>query len=214
MVIVGNDYLGERARQAGARRVELLPTVVDTSRYTVTLTAPSQPLTIGWMGSPSTAPYLHFVAPVLQRMIDSYGLRVVAIGANPDQLRGLAFEVRSWSEELEVDEIHRFDIGIMPLPDEPFERGKCGYKLIQYMACGKPVVASAVGTNTILVRQGINGFLARTELEWLEALEYLVNDPPLRHRMGTSGRMMVEREYSLRATAPRLAGLLRSVAST
>jgi glycosyltransferase involved in cell wall biosynthesis len=214
MVIVGNDYLGDRARQAGARRVELLPTVVDTSRYTVTLTAPSRPLTIGWMGSPSTATYLHFVAPVLQRMIDSYGLRVVAIGANPDQLRGLPFEVRSWSEELEVEEIQRFDIGIMPLPDEPFERGKCGYKLIQYMACGKPVVASAVGVNTILVRHGINGFLARTELEWLEAFECLVNDPPLRHRMGTSGRMLVECEYSLRATAPRLAGLLRSVAST
>jgi glycosyltransferase involved in cell wall biosynthesis len=211
LVIVGNDYLGERARRAGARHVKLLPTVVDTSRYTVSHTNPDKPVTIGWIGSPSTARYLHLVAPVLQKMIVSHGIRVVAIGANPAQLKALPFEVRSWSEDAEVEEIKRFDIGIMPLPDEPFARGKCGYKLIQYMACGKPVVASPVGVNSVIVRHGINGYLAGNESEWVQSLHNLLNDSALRLQMGNNGRTLVEVEYSLQITAPFLANLLRTI---
>lgn len=211
LVIVGNDYLGERARQAGARRIEFLPTVVDASRYIVSSTATGRRLTIGWVGSPSTAHYLNLIAPALQELTVSRGVRVVAVGANPAQLQDLPIEVRPWSEDTEVAEIQQFDIGIMPLPDEPFERGKCGYKLIQYMACGKPVVASPVGVSAVIVRPGIDGFLATTVAEWSESLRMLCDDTSLRQRMGVAGRARMEKEYSLQVAAPRLEQLLRSI---
>ncbi len=99
----------------------------------------------------------------------------------------------------------------MPLPDEPFARGKCGYKLIQYMACGKPVVASPVGVNSVIVRNGVEGFLASSTDEWIASLQKLVDDSALRKQMGQAGRARVEAEYSLQVTAPKLECLLRSV---
>lgn len=105
------------------------------------------------------------------------------------------------------------DIGIMPLSDGLFERGKCGYKLIQYMGCGLPVIASPVGVNTIIVDHGLNGFLAETEEEWYTALTRLIGDPNLRHRMGLAGRRKVEQLYSLQSRAPRMISLLEGVAS-
>ena len=111
-------------------------------------------------------------------------------------------------------ELQQFDIGIMPLADEPFERGKCGYKLIQYMACGKPVVASPIGANRIIVREGVEGFLPSDLSRWGDAMGKLCDDPPLRKRLGTAGRERVETEYSLQVTAPRLEKLLRSVVKT
>src|SRR5207302_11438733 len=102
----------------------------------------------------------------------------------------------------------------MPLPDDPPERGKCGYKLIQYMACGRPVIASPVGANREIVEHGVNGFLADTPGEWINALQSLRRDPALRTRMGHAGRKKVERVYSLQVTAPRLADLLLSIPRT
>lgn len=212
VVIVGNDYIGDRARQAGARRVEFLPTVVDATRYAVVNAASNEPVTtIGWIGTPSTAHYLRIVAPVLQEMVATGSVRVVAVGARADQLKGFPIEARPWSEQSEVQEIQRFDIGIMPLPDEPFERGKCGYKLIQYMACGKPVVASPVGVNRVIVREGLEGYLPADPSQWRDVLLRLCGDPLLRKQMGTAGRKRVEAEYSLQLAAPRLEALLRSL---
>jgi glycosyltransferase involved in cell wall biosynthesis len=211
LVIVGNKYLGDRARQAGARRVELLPTVVDVFKYSVAPSVSVEPITIGWIGSPSTARHLHHISPVLREMVESCGARIVAVGANIEQLSGLPVQVKSWSEHGEVADIQQFDIGIMPLPDEPFERGKCGYKLIQYMACGKPVVASPVGVNNVIVREGVEGFLPKTISQWGAALRNLCDDPSLRKRLGAAGRKRVEAEYSLQVAAPRLEELLRSV---
>jgi glycosyltransferase involved in cell wall biosynthesis len=211
LVIVGNDYLGDRARKAGARRVEWLPTVVDTSRYAVSeSSSEDRAITIGWIGSPSTARYLHLITPALKTLVHA-GVRIVTVGANAEELEGLPIEVRPWSEENEVTAIQEFDIGIMPLADGPFENGKCGYKLIQYMACGKPVVASPVGMNKVIVRDGVEGFLASSISEWCEGLSRLARDRFLRNQMGKAGRMKVESEYSLRVMAPRLEGLLRSV---
>jgi glycosyltransferase involved in cell wall biosynthesis len=110
----------------------------------------------------------------------------------------------------EVSLINRMDIGIMPLRDGPWERGKCGYKIIQYMACGLPVVASAVGTNSDIVRHGENGFLADDTSTWEAHLGQLITDWSLRSRMGQTGRSHVENEYSLKAQAPRLAEVLRN----
>jgi len=214
IVIVGNEYLGNRARSAGAKRVELLPTVVSVTRYTAAVAELKGLVTIGWIGSPSTAHYLRLIAPVIQEIVASRGARVVAIGANAEQLKGLPIEGKPWSEQSEVSAIQQFDIGIMPLPDEPFERGKCGYKLIQYMACGKPVVASPVGVNRVIVHEGLEGFLPVDLSQWSDALRELCDDPSLRERLGVAGRARVESEYSLQLTAPRLEVLLRSLAKT
>jgi glycosyltransferase involved in cell wall biosynthesis len=214
VVIVGNEYLGERAKQAGARRLELLPTVVDASRYAVSEKEDASPVTIGWIGQPSTAKYLSQLVPVLKKMITKHGVRVVAIGPKPAQFQQLPVEVRPWSEGTEAAEIQQFDIGIMPLSDSGWERGKCGYKLIQYMACGKPVVATPVGVNKVIVRQGVNGFLANTEAEWCDAIDVLCQDAALRKRMGAEGRKIMEQNYSLQFAAPRLAELLRSAVNS
>jgi len=211
LVIVGNEYLGDRARHAGALRVELLPTVVDVSKYAVAPSVPDGPITIGWIGSPPTARHLHNLSPVLREIVESCGARIVAVGANAEQFSGLPVQVKSWSEHSEVAEIQKFDIGIMPLPDAPFEQGKCGYKLIQYMACGKPVVASPVGMNSVIVREGVEGFLPNALSQWGTSLQNLCKDPALRKRLGSAGRKRVETEYSLQVAAPRLEELLRSV---
>jgi glycosyltransferase involved in cell wall biosynthesis len=117
-----------------------------------------------------------------------------------------------WTEEGEVAAISSFDIGIMPLVDEPFERGKCGYKLIQYMACSVPVIASPVGVNCEIVEHGVNGFLAATPDDWERAITTLARDPQLRLRMGLAGRQRVEARYSLQVTGPQLVDMFRTTA--
>lgn len=211
LVMVGNEYLAQRARLAGATRVEWVPTVVDMDRYGIAPAKAPAPITIGWIGTAFTSSYLDAVRPVLTDLVTLHRVRFVAIGANPRHVVGQSFEVKPWHEETEVAEIQNFDIGIMPLPDEPFERGKCGYKLIQYMACGKPVVASPVGVNSQIVHNDVNGFLARTSAEWAIALGRLCEDSGLRTRMGLEGRKLVEQRYSYQVIAPRIEALLRSV---
>ncbi|MDD2759918.1 MAG: glycosyltransferase family 4 protein [Methylomonas sp.] len=210
LVIAGNDYLAERARQANARRVAILPTVVDTSRYQVVKHADQDSVTIGWIGSPATARYLRLLGLAFGTLLANKKIRVLAVGANPAQLVDLPITVLPWTEEQEVAQIQQFDIGIMPLLDEAFERGKCGYKLIQYMACGIPVVASPVGANKQIVRDGIDGFLADSDQDWTRALMRLSNDPALRLRMGEAGRRRAETLYSLQRAEVELADLLRS----
>ncbi|MEX6505028.1 glycosyltransferase family 4 protein [Jiella sp. M17.18] len=210
LVAAGNGYLAARARSAGAPRVEVVPTVVDAERYRPRNRAGGA-VTVGWIGSPSTTRYLDSVTGAVSRASAKAGFDCVAIGAKADQLGDGTFSAQPWTEAAEVDLLQDIDIGIMPLPDTPWARGKCGYKLIQYMACGKPVVASPVGVNTEIVRHGENGFLAETEAEWEEALTRLARDPELRQRMGASGRRRVEREYSLQVQAPRVVELIRSV---
>lgn len=105
--------------------------------------------------------------------------------------------------------MHALHVGIMPVEDGPWERGKCGYKLIQYMACGLPVVASPVGVNSKIVEEGVNGFLARTDEDWLKAFRILLTDRPLAERIGLAGRDKVRRDYCLQGTAPRLVSALK-----
>jgi glycosyltransferase involved in cell wall biosynthesis len=210
LVLVGNEYLAERARQAGAKRVECLPTVVDVERYDQALCRVQGLCTIGWIGSPMTAPYLTLVQAVLSEVCQQGNVRVVIVGAQHIPLAGVPVETRAWSEQTEVQEIQSFDVGIMPLPDEPWERGKCGYKLIQYMACSKPAVASPVGVNRHIIAHGIDGFLASTPTQWVQTLRTLCQDRALRERIGQAARRKVAQEYSLQVTAPRLVSLLSS----
>jgi len=140
-------------------------------------------------------------------------IRIRAVGAGAkakaDAFDGLEFV--EWSEASEVAQVQGMDIGIMPLLDRPFERGKSGYKLIQYMACGLPVVASPVGVNSDIVRIGENGFLASDPEQWSTSLQALIEDPGLRSRLGQAGRARVEMDYSLASQAPRLVEVFREV---
>lgn len=212
LVVAGNDYLAARARAAQAPWVETLPTVVDLSRYDVAQSASPAQFRIGWIGTPVTARYLRPIGDALRALCGDGRTRVVAVGAHSDPVPGLDVEVRPWTESGEVAEMQQFEVGIMPLADGPWEKGKCGYKLIQYMACGKPVVASPVGMNAEIVEHGVNGFLAKTEAEWTQALRALRDDPKMRRDMGQAGRALVERKFSLEVTAPRLLELLSQAA--
>ena len=211
LVVAGNQYLADRAHSVGAPRVEIIPTVVDLSRYRPATASPARRLTIGWIGSPSTAHYLDIVKPALARLRQSVDFRAVAIGARPEQVVGSVFEAVPWSEATEVQTLSGIDVGVMPLPDNPWERGKCGYKLIQYMALGLPVIASPVGANRTIVG-GDAGFLPADGQAWLADLAALAADPKLRHEMGLAGRRRVEAGFSLSIQAPRLARFLTSLA--
>lgn len=209
LVVAGNDYLAEFATRAGALRVEKIPTVVDLRRY------PFMPKgahatkipCVGWIGQRATAPLLLPFKEMIQEFSTSGQAGFTAIGIDAE-LWDLPMTSMAWSEQTEVEGIRGFDIGIMPLHDEPFERGKCGYKLIQYMACGLPVVASPVGVNCQIVQHGVDGFLADSQDQWKTALDTLIKDPLLRERMGQAGRRKVEQQYSLQVMAPRLVELL------
>lgn len=214
LVTAGNRYLADRARVAGAARVEIVPTVVDLDAYTLRPAPYSAPsLSIGWIGTPSTwSEYMAPMMPLLTQAAQAAGARIVVVGAGRVAGPHRLLDSHPWTEASEVARIHTMDIGIMPLTDTPWARGKCGYKLIQYMACGLPVVASPVGVNADIVEHGVNGFLASTETEWADALRTLLHDPALRARMGAAGRRKVERDYSLQVWGPRLAALLAQIA--
>jgi len=209
-VIAGSEYLAERATKAGAARVELIPTSIDLNRYPPNPTEPAAVFTIGWIGSPSTAQYLQSLNEVFAAIARDYPVRVKVVGAGTPHSQPANFDIeyRDWSEQTEVDDIRSFDVGIMPLSDTPWEKGKCGYKLIQYMGCYKPVVASPVGANLRIVEHGVNGFLASTESEWKAALLELLHNPELRKRLGQAGRATVEREYGTGVNGPKLASIL------
>jgi glycosyltransferase involved in cell wall biosynthesis len=123
---------------------------------------------------------------------------------------GVAVEIRPWSEATEAEDIRRMDVGIMPIPDEPFERGKCGYKLVQYMAAELPVVASPVGVNSQIIEDGITGYVAGTNSEWVRALDRLRQDEGARTSMGKAARLKVKRAYSLQSQAPRVLAILEN----
>ncbi len=210
-VMAGNRYLAARAAQAGAPQIEIIPTVVDAQRYATVIHADDRQPVIGWVGSPATEQYVLDNRHALEKVCLKHNARLLLVGARKEitnQFGSVVPEVVAWSEDSEAAMIARMDIGIMPLRDSPWERGKCGYKIIQYMACGLPVVASPVGANVDIVRHGENGFLAAGAAAWQEGLEHLIESPPLRTRMGHAGRARVESEYSLMAQVPRLADVL------
>ena len=213
VVVAGNAYLADRARTAGARDVTIIPSVVDLERYPVAPPRAGGPVVIGWIGSPSTAPALDAVAPALARVCAGGRARVVLVGVTPRR-RAWPFpcEERPWVEGGEAADIGGFDIGIMPLADDPWSRGKCGFKLVQYLACARPAVASPIGVNPEIVIDGETGLLASTGDEWVAALGRLVDDAALRARLGAAGRAHVEAHYALQRTAPLVAEVLRRAA--
>ncbi|UUZ74634.1 glycosyltransferase family 4 protein [Polaromonas sp. P1(28)-13] len=214
LVVGGNNYLAQRARDAGARWTEVVPTVIDLDRYPHTLQPPTTKKLprIVWIGSPSTARYLHLLRGPLGKLAERQSFVLRVIGGGVVDIPGVQVEMVPWSEDTEVENIRACDVGVMPLVDSSWERGKCGYKLIQYMACDLPVVASGVGVNSEIVQHGVNGYLANTSDEWVAALDKLLADKHLRAQMGGAGRHLVERVYCIQQTGPKMAWFLRVAA--
>jgi glycosyltransferase involved in cell wall biosynthesis len=210
-VVVGNQYLADFVDDPA--RTTLIPTVVDVSRYRPR-TDPDGPFTIGWTGYSSNLKELYPIRHVLGDVLreTSGRLLIIADRCNEPWLQELPVEFVRWSPHVEVRALAEAHVGIMPLADTPYNRGKCGFKLIQYMARGMPTVATPIGANAEIVRDGADGLHAVSPWQWKEALMSLSRDGDIRRRMGQSGRERVERCYSVDAVAPLYLRVLRSVA--
>jgi glycosyltransferase involved in cell wall biosynthesis len=210
-VMAGNPYLAEYARQVNAN-VTIVPTTIDTEKYTVTgRTNESEMPTIGWTGSFSTVQHLDTLRSALQKLARHTRFRLRVIGTPTYKLDGIDVEARPWRSATELKDLRAIDIGIMPLPDDSWSKGKCGLKALQFMALAIPTVCSPVGVNTEIIHDGENGFIANSEDEWIEKLGRLLHSTELRNRLGRAGRTTVETKYSANVQAPRVFELLRSV---
>jgi len=214
LVFAGNEYLAQyAARYADAQLIDRVPTVVDTSRYTLaTHESKGDGIDLVWIGQASTAPSLLEAAPCLTEVGRRLGnLRLRMIADTSVSIPAVNVEPIPWSASTETAELAASDIGISWLPDDSWSRGKCGLKVLQYMAAGLPVVANPVGMNGVLVRDGENGFLARTSEQWSEAISRLAGDPLLRAKMGAAGRQLVENQYSVHAWEEKVADSIARV---
>ncbi len=219
IVIPGSALLADLAVAAGAEpaRVRTLPTVVDAQSF-----KPADPprqgpgVTIGWIGTPRNTSYLVSMMPVFRRVCAAHpDVEFVFVGAERFECSGARIAFRDWSLEREIADLQSFDIGIMPLPDTEATRGKCGFKLIEYMSVGIPAVASPVGANLDIVEPGSTGYLPAEEDDWVAALSTLVSDGDARRRMGAMGRLRVEDLFCSDVVAPKLlSAIRRAVASS
>ncbi|MCD8524290.1 MAG: glycosyltransferase family 4 protein [Gammaproteobacteria bacterium] len=206
-VIVGNSYLEEYAKKSGAKKIIRIPTVVDTDKYSPTTIddGGNTPIKIGWLGSPSTQHNLYVIQSALHRLSKERHVEYHVMGTTDDfDIPHLTLIKHKWSEEQQREFLNSINIGIMPLTEEVFTQGKCGYKLIQYMAYAKPVLATPIGINTEIVTNHLNGFLCSSENEWLDALKTLASDQTLRQTLGKNGQKIVEEKYSLKANQEKL----------
>lgn len=206
-VIVGNEFLAQFARRH-ARTVSVVPTTIDTDLYHVQPRPKNVRLVVGWSGSTTTLAYLASLAPALRRLRRLHDFELRVIGGQL-QLDGVPVQCKPWRPETEVADLREFDVGLMPLSDDEWSRGKCGLKALQYMALGIPPVVSPIGINASIVRDSVNGFYARTEQEWVDRITILLNDESLREAVGKEARKTVEESYSAAAHAPRVAQILR-----
>lgn len=211
LIIAGNEYLAGWARRAG-RRVEVIPTPVDLSRFS----APAPPAAdkvVGWIGSASNLIYLDEAVAglgLLARRGEKFVFKMIS-----DSFRdvpGVETVKKRWSRREEAVDLSTLAIGLAPLRDDPWAKGKCAYKVIQYFAASRPVVSSPVGANLELVADGVNGYLVSSAAEWADRLGELLNSPRLRGEMGKAGRRLVEEKRSLRTSVPRMASVLAELA--
>ena len=208
MVVAGNAYLADYARQFNAI-VRVVPTTLDTDTHAPQPHAPRSNICIGWSGSPSTAAYFDGLAPALVRVKQIFGDSVYfkMIGDATYRRPDLGIVGVPWREDTEVEETAELDIGVMPLPDDAWTRGKCGFKALLYMALAIPPVVSPVGVNADIVQDGVNGFLAADDEAWINALGRLILDQRLRLELGRRGRETVVERYSVRAQHERYVAL-------
>lgn len=212
-VVVGNRYLRAMVEPLNPR-VWTVPTVMDLRRYRVRADADRPgPLVLGWIGGRKSLPFLAALAPVLDRVAAAAPRPVVlrVVSREAIACARMPVELKPWSEAEEAADAAGFDVGLAPLPDDPWSRGKCATKLLQYLAAGVPGVASPVGAHCDIIEDGVNGFLAPDDAAWAERLGRLLADADLRRRLGRAGRRTVEAEYCVQVQGPRLARILHEV---
>jgi glycosyltransferase involved in cell wall biosynthesis len=210
LVVAGNEYLAEKFRAKGAK-VAILPTVVDPVHYQTKSHGQTDSPKLIWIGSASTLKYLQESLPILAEAAKQIpGLRLVTIADQTLAHSTLPLDHIAWSVESESAALCRGDIGIAPTPEDPWTLGKCGFKIVQFMAAGLPVIASPVGANRELVVPGETGYLASNSAQWVEAITKLSADPALRQKMGQAGRKRVEEHFSLAKAVNQWADWLRA----
>lgn len=214
-VVAGNSYLADRARKAGAKRIEIIPTVIDLERYREKNNQEnsSGKFVVGWIGTKTTfekhlLPCRNWIKEIQQEDPD---VHFHIVGITEDKDLGPIVKYIPWTEETETNEIQKMDVGIMPLEDSPWEKGKCAYKLIQYAACGIPGIASDVGMNKEVTIDGQTGYLAESEKEWKRRILELKNNPELRRELGRNARKLVEEKYCIQVTARKWIELLKEI---
>jgi glycosyltransferase involved in cell wall biosynthesis len=211
-VMAGNAYLADYAQKVN-RNVTIIPTTIDTDKYTVESRLQFRgPLTIGWSGSHSTVQHLDTLRDALSMLASKETFRLKVIGAARYHLEGVVVDSIPWKSTTEIADLRSIDIGIMPLPDNRWSQGKCGLKALQYMSLGIPTVCSQTGVNSVIIRDGQNGYTASSNLEWVDKLSRLLHSPDLRARLGAAGRATVEEHYSARAQTPRVYEVFKTVA--
>lgn len=214
-VIVENDYIKDYVSKY-CDKVYKIRGPIDTERYFVkekgSCANKKEGVTIGWIGSPATTVYLHLLDSLFAKVLHkSENIRIVLIGAGDYSFPSEKVIKKRWSYETEVEELQNFDIGIMPMPNDEWTKGKLGCKMLQYMAVGVPSVVSYTPTNAEIIRDGENGFLVNSLSEWLDRLSDLMEDASLRASIGASGRQTVEGACSIQKNAPRLLEIFRSL---
>lgn len=204
MVIAGNAYLSGFAKNYN-RNVRIIPTTIDTQAYPFTEKTNVEKVAIGWSGSFSTIIHFEFILGALERLKEKYGDKVCFKVIGDETFRHQKLNIRGlpWRKDSEIQNLSEFDIGIMPLPDDEWTKGKCGLKGLQYMALGIPTIMSPVGVNADIIQDGVNGYLADKEDEWVEKASLLVDSPELRKSIGLKGRKTVEKHYSVEANKAR-----------
>jgi len=210
-VVAGNSFLASFARKHN-RRVYVLPTPVDTSRRAAAGDGARDGLTIGWLGTSKNLYYLKLIErPLAEVCSEIPGAKLSVLSNAPFESRLLPVENVRWSQESEAEWLRSVDVGIMPLSDDDWSRGKCAFKLLQYMAAGLPTISSPVGMNAEVIRDGTNGLLAETAEAWREKLVALLRDRALREEIGARARETVERDYSLEVCLKKLEGILEEL---
>jgi len=210
-VMVGNPYLAEYAGQVNDK-VTVIPTTIDTEKYRVPPPRSSDgPVTIGWTGSYSTVQHLDTIRGALTKLAQTEKFRLRVIGTPKYEIPTVDAEAMPWRAATELEDLSAIDIGLMPLPDDDWSKGKCGLKALQFMALGIPTICSPVGVNTDIIQDNENGFLAATEAEWIDKLTRLLRSAELRRRLGDAGRATVEQKYSAVTQAPRVYEIFQSV---
>ncbi len=213
-VLAGNRHLADTTTQlVGEEKVATLPTCVSPERYRLASHAATGAVRLAWIGQPSTLRYLHHASGLLAAALAPLPqARLCVICDRAPKIPGVSVELRPWSTTTETRDLAECDIGISYLPDDPWSEGKCGLKVLQYMAAGLPVVANPVGMNRHMVRHGENGYLARTTEEWTAAIGRLAGNGDLRRQMGLSGRRLIERQFSAANGSEDFADILQCVA--
>lgn len=210
LVISGNKYLADLAGEEYRDKAVIIPTVIDVARYPLHSRGNSG-ITLGWIGTRSTQVYLDMIEPIFSRLIKKYS--EIQIKIVSDAMPGFCRDKivwEKWCEDKELDALNSFDIGLMPLREDPWTIGKCGFKIIQYMAVGVPVVCSPVGVNTEIVKNGVNGFYASTFEEWEMGISRLIDDIDLYRKMSAASRQTIEKGYNLSYWGPYLTEVLRN----